>query len=229
MRYGPSIVKNGLVLCLDAADRNSYSGTGTVWKDISANNNSATLAAGPGYSFSNGGYFTFNGSTQYTQMSIPQILSLSTITIECTINWVSNNGGMFLGFGGGINYDVWTNGGNLGYNNGASNVVGISSATVTSLGLIGNFKHYTFVMNSSGNLSTNLIYINGIQQTVAVRVGADGANVAFNSVLYLATWQSASSFFGNIACANFRVYNRALSQNEITQNYNALKGRFKLL
>jgi hypothetical protein len=39
---GPKIVRNGLVLALDAADKNSYPGTGTTWNDLSGNNNNGT-------------------------------------------------------------------------------------------------------------------------------------------------------------------------------------------
>ena len=33
----PDIVTDGLVLCLDASDRKSYSGNGTTWYDRSGN------------------------------------------------------------------------------------------------------------------------------------------------------------------------------------------------
>ena len=44
---GPKIVTSGLVLALDAADKNSYKGTGTTWRDLSGNNNTGTLTNGP--------------------------------------------------------------------------------------------------------------------------------------------------------------------------------------
>jgi len=36
--HSPRIVRDGLVLALDAADRNSYPGSGTTWYDLSGNN-----------------------------------------------------------------------------------------------------------------------------------------------------------------------------------------------
>ena len=117
-------------------------------------------------------------------------------------------------------------GGALGFNNGASNVIGISAATVTYLKLIGNVNHYVFIMNSTGNLSGNSIYINGVKQSISAVVGSDGAVGSLNATVYLATWSSAVGFFGNIAYSNFRTYNRALSNVEIVQNYNSAKGRF---
>ena len=60
--YNTSIVTDGLVLCLDAANAKSYPGTGTTWYDISGNNNNATLYGSPVVS---NGVFQFNGTTQY--------------------------------------------------------------------------------------------------------------------------------------------------------------------
>jgi len=48
--YGPSVVTDRLVLALDAADRNSYSGFGTTWTDLSGNGNNGTLVNGAKYS-----------------------------------------------------------------------------------------------------------------------------------------------------------------------------------
>ena len=41
--YNPKIVTDGLVLCLDAANTKSYSGSGTTWTDISGKSNNGTL------------------------------------------------------------------------------------------------------------------------------------------------------------------------------------------
>ena len=42
--HSPRIVRDGLVLALDAADRNSYPGSGTTWNDLSGNGNHFTLS-----------------------------------------------------------------------------------------------------------------------------------------------------------------------------------------
>ena len=62
---GPDIVENGLVLHLDAADTNSYPGSGTLWTDLSGNGNNGTLTNGPAYSSNNKGYFSFDGTDDY--------------------------------------------------------------------------------------------------------------------------------------------------------------------
>jgi len=61
---GPKIVTDGLILCLDPGNKKSYSGSGTVFYDLSKNNN-GTLVNSPTFTTENKGEFTFNGSTNY--------------------------------------------------------------------------------------------------------------------------------------------------------------------
>ena len=63
---GPNLIEDGLILSLDSADINSYSGSGSSWVDTSNNANTFTLVGSPTYSNST---FTFNGSTQYASIS----------------------------------------------------------------------------------------------------------------------------------------------------------------
>ena len=51
--WGPNFVTDGLVLCLDAANTRSYSGSGTVWTDLMGNGNGAITNAT--YSSTDGG------------------------------------------------------------------------------------------------------------------------------------------------------------------------------
>ena len=53
------IVTDGLVLALDAADKNSYPGSGTTWRDMSGNNITGSLINSPTFNTSNGGNFGF--------------------------------------------------------------------------------------------------------------------------------------------------------------------------
>jgi len=60
--HSPRIVRDGLVLALDAADRNSYPGSGTTWNDLSGNGNTGTLNNGPTFDRIGGDY----GAGDYT-------------------------------------------------------------------------------------------------------------------------------------------------------------------
>ena len=61
MNYGPKIVTNGLVLALDAADKLSYPGSGTTWKDLGGNAYDGTLTNGPTFTNAFGGNIVFDG------------------------------------------------------------------------------------------------------------------------------------------------------------------------
>jgi hypothetical protein len=218
------IVTLDLILKLDAGNTASYPGTGNIWYDLSGSNTNGLLTNGPAFSSSNDGSIIFDGVDDFCDISTSQMTS-NLITITGFIKWVAGTGRMFFGFS---TYDVWTQNGTLGYNIGASDVYGISSATVTSLGLIGNWAHYTFVMTKTGSIITNnKLYINGNLQTLSQQLGTTGNSPGFSSNLRLCSWNSGG-FYGNLQYGNLQVYNRALSQTEITQNFNAQKSRFGL-
>jgi hypothetical protein len=201
-------------------------GTRDAWKDLSKNGNDGVIFNNPTFSSNNKGSLVFNGTNDFSDITIPQLIGLDTITVECWANWVSGNGDMFFGFN---SYCVYTSGGALGYNNGASNNIGISQAKVTELGLKGSFHHYTFIMNSSGLLSENKIYIDCVEYPLTVQSGADGNTKSFTDTLTLCNWNAEGpSWYANIMYGNIRVYNKPLSLNTITGNYNATKSRYGL-
>jgi len=63
------ISTNGLVLSLDAADRNSYPGSGTTWRDLSGSGNTSALTNGPTFSSQNGGSISFDGTNDYVELT----------------------------------------------------------------------------------------------------------------------------------------------------------------
>ena len=65
VQYNPGIVTDGLVMCLDAANRKSYPGTVTGWFDLSGNENTGVLTNGPVYNNENAGYFTLDGTNDF--------------------------------------------------------------------------------------------------------------------------------------------------------------------
>ena len=69
LSHSPKIVTDGLVLCLDAGDRKSYSGSGTTWSDRSGNGYNATLNNGPTFNSANGGSIDFDGSNDYATIT----------------------------------------------------------------------------------------------------------------------------------------------------------------
>jgi hypothetical protein len=75
--YYRRIVKDGLVLDLDASLLASYPGTGTTWTDLSVNNNNGTLINGPTFDSGNGGNIVFDGSDDYVPLSGPNFFTVT--------------------------------------------------------------------------------------------------------------------------------------------------------
>lgn len=228
MFTGPKIVTDNLILNLDAGSDKSSPGSGTVWKDLAKNNNVDLINGAVFRTGSEGGSVFFDGSNDHATGSIQGLSSETTITVETFYNWNDEgiNGRMFFGF---TSYDVWTQSGNLGYNNGASNIIGITADEVNSLGIRGSFHHYTFVMrNSSSNLTDNKLYIDGNLKSISAVLNNDGACKNFTDNFQINSWNNNDGYFNKANIAYFRIYNRELSQEEVTQNYNATKQRFNL-
>ena len=87
LSHSPSIVTNGLVLCLDAGNTKSYNASisTTAWTDLSGRGNTGTLTNGPTYNSSNGGSIVFDGVNDYA--TVPAF----TYTPYCLDFWVYNN------------------------------------------------------------------------------------------------------------------------------------------
>ena len=90
---GPDIIEDGLVLCLDAGNRASYTGSGTVWNELS-NNMSAELVNSPTFNSQNNGFFQFV-SDDYARIPNNTLLDTQTPSVEV---WIKTNATTQLGF-----------------------------------------------------------------------------------------------------------------------------------
>jgi hypothetical protein len=224
---GANIVRNGLVLELDAASNNSYPGTGTTWTDLSGNGNTGTLVGSPAYS-SNPGFFTFAPSTKNVSTALSNI-SLSAATF---IAWMypTQTQGNYTGvifnrntFGGSTvaatGMDLYTSN-SVGYHWNDT----IASYNWNSGLYMPNNQWSMIVMSINSTTATAyLCQSSGITSATntASHVSLSGLN------FFIACDPSAlttRTFIGNIA--NVQIYNSALSATEIAQNYNATRGRF---
>jgi hypothetical protein len=101
LNYGPTIVTDGLVLALDAADKNSYPGSGTTWYDISGNNKHFTLD-NTGITWNSSGYFSlanggavYNGSTS-TSSNSTLVFWMKTTDLQ-SLFWQGIDGSYYMG------------------------------------------------------------------------------------------------------------------------------------
>lgn len=224
-----SPVTSGLVSYLDAGDTTSYPGTGTTWTDLVSSVNNGTLTNGPVFTSSgSASYFTFDGSNDGVQLAGTNF-SLNTMTISCW-NFSANynqNGFMF---------EKTTNGTvNTQYsfffaadNNIYYRTYGLSTQDLvisnTTAGTVNN-QWNNFVATFDG--TNKRIYRNGtLVATSANLTGTVTQNTT--GAAYIGIYGSFAGYPFNGRKSINRIFNRALSQAEITQDYNFFKGRYGL-
>jgi len=225
---GPKIVTNGLVLALDAASKNSYPGTGTVWTDLSGNNNNGTLVNSPTFSSTNGGTIVFNGTTQYATTA-----NTITLTTATFISWVNQNGSQpsYTGIILSRISDATSTGLGLSYGNTTTNQLGYlwNGALNTyswNSGLIVPTSTWCMVAVSVSATSATAYLCQSSGITSATNT-VDHSSVSNNFNVGRDPYSLGGRFF-NGSIAQSLLYNRALSSTEVTQNYNAQKSRFNL-
>jgi len=232
---GPKIIKNGLVVCIDANNRKSYPRSGSSWYDVSGNNNHFNLS-NTTFNESGGGNFVFNRSNAYgVSNNNIDLSSTGAITIEYWIKF-TYTGVMQYGeyspsyssrnafcmdikeFGdvGSFQFGSHTGAGyNIFYTSGGYND--------------DNWHCVQIVSDRSLSASEEtVIYVDGVPDftQVATTYNKDlSGNYVDNYQMFLASRNGTSNFFGgNIA--SFRMYKRPLLASEIISNYNFYKRRF---
>jgi hypothetical protein len=208
--YGPRIVTDGLVLCLDAADRNSYPLSGNIWYDLSGNGNHGT-ASGVTHQ---GSYFNFDGTsdTIITSISTPII---KTVSIIFRRNGTQTSiRSVLLGKRSTDCYDS-----SIYFNNTTTLMAYMLGAELSITSIADNLWYCLSIIRKSNGTD---FYINGTYQT--------GYSSIFNNNTMLETIGSSCgsvySIKGDIALV--QAYSIELSVDQILQNYNATKGRFGL-
>jgi hypothetical protein len=233
------IVTNGLVLALDAADKNSYPGSGTVWTDLSGNSNTGTLVGSPTYSTSNSGILSFSGTGQYVNIPSSNV-PLSNVAQFSYSSFVQFNtkspyGNAFFSYGQNA---VFTNDILFAWDVSVSKLFfqvnnGADGSATYSYNTFNTWLNIGVVYNGSlsGDSNRLKVYINGSAITLAFGYTVPATTGSPGSALCrLGTYASdnTNAWALNGSIANTLLYNRALSATEISQNYNAQKSRFNL-
>lgn len=223
LNHSPNIVRSGLVLYLDAANVKSYSGSGTTWTDLSGNARNASLFNSPTFNSSNNGYLAFDGTNDYAtcasgnQWALGSSFSLemwayATGSIASNHRmWCTNNNISSLDAGIGIEQSIY---GKFFMHGG--DVYTVSSFPYNAWVLI------TAVYNS-GNLT---LKFNNVVQSLTGKV--TGYNITNNNTLFIGQFAGGGNYYFNGRIPSFRIYNRALSDSEVSQNFNATRSRYGL-
>ena len=217
----PTIVTRGLIMWFDAASLNSYSGSGTTWKDISSTQRTGTLTNGPTYSTTNGGIFSFDGTDDYVSVT-----GTNTLTEATLIAWLKRNGnqvdytGLMFARGAGIlasGMNLYSTSNTIGYhwndtkwewNSGlvlpdtAWCMAAISLNSTSAVAYLGTTAGITSATNTTTHSQATFSSIRLCHES-----GGSGNRY----------WKGDGSVF--------MLYNRALSLNEMEINFKALRGR----
>lgn len=242
---GENIVRNGLVLYLDA--KHSYpsrTGIGTttsgaaatpgssldgepyIWYDMSGYENHGTLTTRSGsqsigFTNENQGSLLFNGTTGYVDCGNDQSLRMNVGTVSVWFRADSSNSG----FNGLVaKQNAWglfvLNNILVGYDWGSNQPL---NTGITVGNNTWNQATLTFANTLGVGVSANNanIYHNGVKVlTGTIRYSNDTVTVQIGDA-------NASQLYGG-RVAQVLIYNRELTSEEVLQNYNALKGRFGL-
>ena len=209
-----SVVTDGLVSYLNAGITSSYSGTGSTWYDISGNNNNFTIYGTTYRSDIKNGVLQFVGGAWGKSIS-NTILNTSAYTKYIVVfpsyntNWLSSSEGSHVFWGSGTDYMYgghnggWTNTGYTGEKS-----IGRWSANAMSFSTVAGTKLYK---------NGALVASQPDQTTTFSGTG----NVKIFA--YLDGNNTSDGYIGAVL-----IYNRALTDSEVLQNYNALRWRFGL-
>jgi len=225
---GSRIVRNGLLMYLDAGIANSYPGSGTTWTDLSLNGYNATLVNGPTYSTTSGGVLVFDGSNDYATVDVNSWIrsasSAYTFSSFFYYNGSANGGApyslMTSPNDGDTNDGFWQhlNLGNWLWRT-EDNVSGEFGGNVEAPSPFsnGNWYHIATVVKTN----SLIFYRNGLPvATISTTFNWANLRNDHTANLYIATGYG-ENYYMNSNISNFQMYSRELSSAEILQNYNA--------
>ena len=229
LSHSPRIVTDGLVFCVDAANKRSYPGAGNTWTDLTANKNNGTLTnMTDNFSTDGGGSLTFDGTDDNVEIphNTNQNLSASnghSVSVWC--KWISGSSHQDIvskdsegGTGrewlitksdaNKFRYHIWSSSNSVVYQD--SNYTPVSNQWV-NLTQVWDGSLLSFYVNGSLD-STKSANITPKNSTIIMRIGG-GAD-------------SGSAYHFNGSVSSVLVYQKALTATEVLQNYLATKGRF---
>ena len=238
VNYNPKIVTDGLVFCVDAANKRSYPGAGTTWTDLTANKNNRTFTNMASFNSDNGGGIVLDGTDDRIVIDDFEDLNKTDASFSCGIKLDalgSDREILVKGSHSGSSpfvlwYDESVGGGQQAGNSSTISVLSADggtqmffSAPSSSVSAGEIFVVDVTIDASAGKIS---LYKNG--QLLASQTDSDYDGMPNTSDdYYLGT---DSGYFKDVLGRFyfFRAHNKCLSASEVLQNYLGTKGRFGL-
>lgn len=215
---------NNMLLYLDAGNKNSYSGTGTTWYDLSGNNNNTLTTNNTTYSANDGGYFNFTPNGWFTTSSAKYNVSYTGKTVFLAAKLASGMSSgtyrcMFGSNGANRNFNLYFyyTGSAYQLHYSAAGQGGLSSNMSYTPGNWGTFA----ITHTTGGVLT--YYYNGVQ------LGTQQTGVTFSQYLYTDSENvGASDNYWNGPISVVSIYGSALTAAQILQNHNFVRTRYGL-
>ena len=216
------IVKDGLIFRVDAGNTNSYPGSGTTWFDLSPNANNGTLTNGPTFNSDNKGSIVFDGSNDYVDFGNSSTLNVGNSLSVCTWFYVGSTGSYQtmvskVGTTAGVStgWEFANSSGNI-----RITIRGTTNIDRQAAGLaVGNWYMGTFTYTTT---PTTKVYINEQE-----KISWSSGNATHNTSYILRVGgRHLSTGYYNGRISQTLIYNKVLSLDEISQNFNALRYRY---
>ena len=227
--YNPRIVTDGLVFCVDAANRRSYPRAGTVWTDLATSKVNGTLTnMTDNFSTDGVGTLTFDGTDEHVNFgdnfSFLDDPDANEFTITSWINGETGaNGTIFSKADSGSRMvQLFTDSEDkLQTKTGGTQIIG--SAIVID----GTWHNVGLRVRNDGGTYKGQIYVDGVSDTSESAIGGTTVTADFLIGARRNSGNTGLGYLFNGKIANCFMYNRALSASEVLQNYNATKWRFQ--
>ena len=226
---GPDLIQNGLILSLDASDRNSYPGSGTTWFDLSGNNNDLTFTGTPTMT---GGVFNSNGTVYAYRNYIPLNSAIAGYTMEVTFKINSSTGGSWQNILQNGNPADAENRNMIWYNGSSNSLLALFHApnlynNISDTLSLSTWYYLQMSYNPAGGGNNGRrAWLNGVEKTVNNTAAGD-KNIT-SGYFTVSSDTPLGSNPSNMTYGNVRYYNRYLTADEVQQNYNAQKSKFGL-
>lgn len=222
------IVTSGLTFIVDAGFTPSYTTSGTTWYDLGYNGNNGTLTNGPTFDSANGGSIVFDGVDDYVLLTNNGFGSFNNQkwSVDSWVYFDNVNNDRVI-----FSYDYTSH----------TQPYYSTHMRLSNPGLIylmwNDGTQFRFIQTPSNSMSANTWYhVVGVFESGRQEIFVNG------QVKSSATNQHTITFYNQpvwVGRANYggyfdgkmglvKYYNRALSESEILQNYNAQKSRFGL-
>jgi hypothetical protein len=204
LHRGPKIIKDGLILCLDAADRKSYTSGSNNWNDRSGKLASASLSGSPAFNSSNGGSIVFDDDNDYANIANNTLFKFTNTDPFSICFWT---------------YWTGTTGVDYLFNFGNKGLQGLDNA-------IEKNKWVNIVFTNLNNSATNMrFYSNGALGSYDIRGDVSPASISYASAsLRIGVRANVDYYNGRIA--NVLIYNRQLTNSEVAFNFQSQRNRF---